>query len=153
MARKGCSVCQHPQIDAINRALARPGVSSQSVAEAFGINRKTLWRHYDKCVKRVVTKALEKQEVALGAGMIAEVSEKREMLSHSMSQSVVNSQHKQLADTASVWLRFTETIAKLAGLDGYRPAQSVTNVDARGSRILIMPQGDDPLALPPASDE
>lgn len=151
MARPRCSVCANPQIAAINKALARPGTSVKLVAESFALDRTTLWRHQRVCLARQLSKAIERQDVISGASFISESLGVRNTVAQSLQQVAESGNHALVAPLASAHVKVSEHVARLAGMEGYKPSASVTNVDARGSRILIMPQGEDSLALPPAN--
>lgn len=161
MARNGCTVCRHPQAAAINAGLAKPGVSQREIAVSFGLNQKTLWRHATLCVARSVSKAVEKQELISGVSMIGDISRVRGMYDSAMSQTYQSGDFKTLAPLGTVYLKATEQIAKLAGLDGFKQPQTILNqvsVDARGSQFaLVMPfhpalQAAETKELAPPSD-
>lgn len=84
--------------------------------------------------------------------MISDALKTRAIVATKLQQVAECSTSDTVAGLAGAHVKISEHIARLAGLEGYKPTTSVTNVDARGSRILIMPQGEDPLALPPASN-
>ena len=159
MPRPRCTVCQHPQIKAINAALARPGVSQREVSVTFGLNAKTVWRHAKLCVARAVSQAVAKQELITGVTMINDVSRVRGMYDSAMSKTYDSGDFKTLAPLGTVYLKATEQIAKLAGLEGFRQPANVTQVavDARGAQFaLVLPfeqvAPNQQVALPAATE-
>ncbi len=57
MARK-CSVCQHPEVDKINRCIAS-GESHRSIARRFGFSSSTVDRHVNNCLSKQLLAAEE----------------------------------------------------------------------------------------------
>jgi len=64
-----CTVCTHPQIDAINKALAA-GESHQSVADRFGLAASSVGRHKRKHLPAEIAKAAKVEEVAAADNLL-----------------------------------------------------------------------------------
>ena len=54
MARKSCSICDHPKRKAIEKALGAPGASARAVAKTFGVVARTLDRHKLDCLPSLI---------------------------------------------------------------------------------------------------
>jgi hypothetical protein len=137
-----CPVCLHPQLLEINKALAAKRVQQRDLAATFGLSQFALSRHKHRCVARAVTKALERQELITGASLIANTTRIQSIVQSSLETCAIDGNHAQIAPLANSYHKGNEMLAKLAGLEGFRPASSTTNVaiNAPGAQFgIIMP--------------
>lgn len=144
-----CSVCRHPQADQIATAFGND-TPAREVAVAFGLHDRTVQRHFKYCLKPAVAKALARQELATGARLIARVEEKQAIVSRGLSLAVESGELKHIAPLTTSFYRGVELTAKLAGVEGFRPASSTTLQVAagQGGQVFIaLPQAAEPLAI------
>jgi hypothetical protein len=83
-ARNTCKICAHPQRAAIEKALADPARSNRSVAIAYKICARTLDRHKLNCTRLAVTRAIERQERAIGVDLVDRVERLQSVTEHIM---------------------------------------------------------------------
>jgi hypothetical protein len=142
MPRVRCAVCNHPQRTEIDKALALGTAPQRTIGASYGIEQSALSRHRTKCIKTAVAKALETRELITGTSLISTELEIQSLVHQSAHQAASQGNHSALAPLANAYHKGTETIAKLAGIEGFRQPQAVTNVavDARGSQFaLVLP--------------
>lgn len=75
MPRK-CTICEHPEVEEINKALAGGG-SIRFIANQFSISHQALQRH-KKHILTTLTKAREAQEIAKADTLLDQVAELRD---------------------------------------------------------------------------
>lgn len=72
MARK-CTICEHPQVEAINKALVE-GMSLSEIVSLFpGITKSALHRHKESHLPTTLSKAKEAQQIVQGDTVMAEL--------------------------------------------------------------------------------
>lgn len=71
MARK-CSVCQHSQLNEINRAIVR-GESKRAIARQYGLSKDAVRRHANNHIPGALMKAKDAEDVAHSDDLFAEV--------------------------------------------------------------------------------
>lgn len=72
MARP-CTICTHPQREAIDRALAAGTESNVAIAAKFGVTERSLRRHAETHLPKALVKAQEAREVAQADDLLAQV--------------------------------------------------------------------------------
>lgn len=73
MPRK-CSVCSHPEVDAINQALVS-GQSYRNIAERFGLAMSSVYRHKSEHLPNALIKAAEAEQVASADDLLRQIRE------------------------------------------------------------------------------
>lgn len=71
MARK-CSVCSHPEVDAINEALIS-GVSYRRIATQYGLTEASVRRHKSAHLPAALVKASEASQVASADDLLSQI--------------------------------------------------------------------------------
>jgi hypothetical protein len=84
VSSKACKICAHPKRAHIERALADPTKSNRSIANLYGICARTLDRHKLNCTRLAVTKAIERQERAIGVDLVDRVERLQSVTEHIM---------------------------------------------------------------------
>ena len=72
MARK-CTICEHPQVDEINRRLIDGKEPNTRIAALFGVTESSLRRHKAEHLPAVLSKAKEAQEITQGDNLLSQV--------------------------------------------------------------------------------
>ena len=74
MARK-CTICEHPQVEAINKALVE-GMSLSEIVSLFpGITKSALHRHKESHLPTTLSKAKEAQQIVQGDTVMTELKQ------------------------------------------------------------------------------
>ena len=68
-----CTVCAHPEREAIDAALVAGSDSLRTIAARFGVSKSSLIRHRDKHLPETLTKAQDAQEVARADDPLAQL--------------------------------------------------------------------------------
>ena len=76
MPRK-CTICEHPQVDEINKALLK-GVSLRNIAKQYFVSAASLHRHKEGHLPAKLVKAREAQEVTKADSLLDQVIELRD---------------------------------------------------------------------------
>ena len=94
-----CVVCAHKSARAINRRLTE-GETAQSVAKAWGINPRTMQRHFSGCIQQVVKAVTTMEEPALpavGTGELVPLTQKELAIGADVVYRMADLQAKTLA--------------------------------------------------------
>ena len=67
-----CSICKHPEVDAINKALV-DGVGISDMVRQYGFSRDTFYRHKNRHLPQALLKAQEVKEVAVADNLLEQV--------------------------------------------------------------------------------
>jgi len=76
MPRK-CTICEHPQVDEINKALLK-GVSLRNIAKQYFVSAASLHRHKEGHLPAKLVKAREAREIAKADSLLDQVTELRD---------------------------------------------------------------------------
>ncbi len=68
-----CTICTHPQREAIDRALAAGSVSNREIATLYDVIETSLRRHKEKHLPAALAKAQEAREVAQADDLLAQM--------------------------------------------------------------------------------
>lgn len=69
-----CSICKHPEVDAINKALV-DGVGISDMVRQYGFSRDTFYRHKNRHLPQALLKAQEVKEVAVADSLLGQVKD------------------------------------------------------------------------------
>lgn len=65
-----CTICDHPDLDEINQALAANKESTRSIANRFDVNRSSIQRHGVNHLPTVVTEAVQARRLRAGSEVL-----------------------------------------------------------------------------------
>jgi DNA-binding transcriptional ArsR family regulator len=137
---KPCLVCQHPKRPEIDKALAAGVVSQARIGASYGLTQCSLSRHLRRCIRPAVAKALETRELITGTSLISNTLDMQALAHESAHKAALSENQSALAPLINSYHKGTELLAKLAGLEGFKPNSSTTNVaiNAPGAQFGIV---------------
>ena len=117
-----CQVCQHPQVDEINRALLQPKASTRKLSLIFGPHYKAIERHRASHLPKAIAEYAAQQATAVFEAEISEtttLNERTEALMARAQQIMEAAEKRKDYGSALKGIRemraCLELLAKLAG--------------------------------------
>jgi hypothetical protein len=68
-----CSICTHPEHNAINAAMLKRGRCVTDISQQYGVGTNPLYRHYNKCIPDLVSWYMERQLMVDGENLMASI--------------------------------------------------------------------------------
>jgi len=130
MARP-CSVCNHPEVDQINRLILSGEMSFRKIAERFGISTTAVYRHGQEHIPIQATKASEAVEVAKADDLLSDIIS---LKTRGLSLLDQAEETGDLKTAVSALRAIREIITLLADINGRLTAQQTT------VNILVNPE-------------
>ncbi len=151
---RSCSVCTHPDLAAINRAMVAGG-SFRKISEQFSLSSTALFRHKAEHLPVALSKARDAQEVADGTNVLAELREAAKrvrLLSDACDRWLMDADDPTVYDigprSEEVWCTYLETDeeGKTRKVKA-RLSELLDRANGQGSILLVETKYADPRDL------
>lgn len=138
MGRK-CTVCTHPEVEAINAALVADDESYRMIAQRFGISQSAVGRHARNHLPAALIQAEEAEEVAHADDLLGQIEDLRRQAQRIKDKAEMAGDLRTALRGIRELVRIVELLAKLRGeLDERAQVNILVSQQWTDTRTVLM---------------